>query len=160
MTRHFSVEPGVVPHWATMTEPARVVAAFLARVRVTGDAQAARDLMAPLVRCHQMTSECSEVVLRTPDDYAEHVQEMLAAFGRFRYTVTDFLADEDRVYVRWRQDGHHVLAEDHELGTGRPLTDIGSAVYRVEDRRIAEYWIQLDRLGLQRQLDALVGAHQ
>jgi predicted ester cyclase len=160
MTRHFSVQPGVVPEWETMTEPARVVAAFLARVRVTGDVEAARELMAPVVACHQLTSECNETVLRSPDDYAEHVQEMLATFGRFRYTVTDFLADEDRVYVRWRQDGHHLLGEDDELGTGQPLTDLGSAVYRVADQRIAEYWIQLDRLGLQRQVDALVGAQR
>jgi hypothetical protein len=33
-------------------------------------------------------------------------------------------------------------------GSGRPLTEIGSAVYRVEGGRIAEYWIQLDRLGM------------
>jgi predicted ester cyclase len=140
-----------------MTESASVVAAFLARVRVTGDAQAARELMAPVVPCHQLTSE-AETVLRSPDDYAAHVREMLAVFGRFAYTVTELLADDDRVYVRWRQDGHHLLTEAGQRGTGQPLREIGSAVYRVEDHRIAEYWIQLDRLGLQLQLDALTGA--
>lgn len=155
MTRQFRVEPGAVPHWEGITGTARVVAEFIARVRVTGDALAARELMGPSVSCHQMTSERAETIVRTPADYAAHVQEMIAAFGRFTYTVTDVLADDDRVYVRWRQDGHHLLTEDGRPGTGRPLRDLGSAVYRVEDGRIVEYWIQLDRLGLQRQLRAL-----
>ena len=155
MTRHFEVSPGVVPSWPGMTEPARVVVEFLARVRVTGDVEAAGELMASLVDCHQMTSESMVTVRRTPAAYAEHVQEMLTAFGRFRYTVTELLVDEDRVYVRWRQDGHHLRTHDGRSGTGAPLIDLGSAVYRVEDGRIAEYWIQLDRLGIQLQIDRL-----
>lgn len=146
--------PNEVPHWDGMTEAAQVVAAFLARVRVTGDEQAARELMGRIVRCHQMTSEALQTIHRTPMDYAEHVQEMLETFGPFRFTVTEFLGDGDRVYVRWRQDGHHVRTEHGQPGAGLPLSDLGSAVYRVRRFRIVEYWIQLDRLGLQRQIDA------
>lgn len=56
------------------------------------------------------------------------------------------------VVARFRQDGHHLLAQDGSPGSSRPVSDVGSAVYRVEDGRIAEYWIPLDRLGLQLQL--------
>jgi predicted ester cyclase len=139
-----------------MTDTAAVVATFLARVRVTGDPAAAAEVMGPLVDCHQMVSETPETVRRTPAQYAEHVREMLAAFGRFRYTVTEFLVDGDRVYVRWRQDGHHLLTDTGKQGTGQPVTDLGSAVYRVAQGKIVEYWIQLDRLGLQRQVDRLL----
>ncbi|MDG6109011.1 ester cyclase [Dactylosporangium aurantiacum] len=76
----------------------------------------------------------------------------VAAFGRFRFTVTALLAEGDHVYVRWRQDGHHLGDVDGHPPTGAPLTEVGSAVYRVEDGRVAEYWVQLDRLGLARQL--------
>jgi hypothetical protein len=37
--------------------------------------------------------------------------------------------------------------------SGLPITEVGSAVYRVEDGRMAEYWVQLDRLGLALQLE-------
>jgi len=77
---------------------------------------------------------------------------MLATFGRFRFFVDELLAEGDRVYVRWHQDGHHQLRDDGTPGTGRPVREVGSAVYRVEDGRVAEYWVQLDRAGLQAQL--------
>ena len=134
----FEVHPGEGPTWPGITESGRVVARFLAEVRVTGDDGAADRLLAAEVPAHQVTSEEPTTVVRTPGEYAAHVRDMFAAFGRFRYVVEELLADGDRVYVRWRQEG-------------RGLTEIGSAVYRVEDGRIAEYWIQLDRLGLAEQ---------
>ena len=101
--------------------------------------------MAPVVRCHQMNSEAPATIERTPADYAEHVREMLADLDRLEYVVTELLADADHVYVRWQQTGHRP--------SGRALVEVGSAVYRVHDQRIAEYWIQLDRHGLLAQLD-------
>lgn len=140
----FEVRPGEVPTWPGMTGAGRVVARFLAEVRVTGDEAAAHRLLAAEVPAHQVTSEEPTTVVRTPGEYAAHVRDMFATFGRFRYVVEEVLADGDRVYVRWRQEG-------------RGLTEIGSAVYRVQDGRIAEYWIQLDRLGLLRQREAADG---
>ena len=102
--------------------------------------------MAPLVRCHQMVSEAPETIERTRSDYARHVQEMLAASGPFRFNVTEFLTDGDRVYLRWGKDGHHLGKLDGWPPTRSPLRDVGSAVYRVADGLIAEYWFQLDRL--------------
>ena len=151
----FEVLPGETPSWPGITAAGRVVARFLAEVRVTGDDEAARSVLADRVPAHQVVSEAPATVVRTPEEYAAHVRDMLAAFGRFRYLVDEVLADGDRVYVRWRQQGLELLAADGSPGSGRPLTEIGSAVYRVEDGRIAEYWIQLDRLGLAEQRRAL-----
>lgn len=141
--REIAVEPGVVPAWDGLTPAGEVVARFLGLVRTTGDASAARELMAPAVPGHQVVAEAPRTVVRTPEEYAAHVQDMLRDHGRFGFVVTELLADGDRVYVRWRQ-----------RGAGTPaVTEVGSAVYRVADGRIAEYWVQLDRLGLLAQLD-------
>ena len=152
----FEIVPGVVPDWPGATTAGRTVARFLAEVRVTGDEAAAARLMAPVVRCHQVVAPEGATVLRTPQAYAQHVRDMLAAFGRVRYVVTELLVDGDRVYVRWSQHGHELLGPDGSPGTGRPITEVGSAVYRVADDRIVEYWIQLDRLGLLEQHQELV----
>lgn len=152
--RTFEVRPGEVPALTGLTGAAQVVAAFLGRVRVTGDPDAARDLMAPTVVAHQVVAEGAHLVVRTPEEYAAHVRHMLRTFGPFRYTVTELLGEADHVYVRWRQEGHHVGEFDGRAPTGAPLVEVGSAVYRVAEGRIAEYWVQLDRLGLSRQLDA------
>jgi len=52
------------------------------------------------------------------------------------------------------QRGCHLATIDGYRPTRKALTEYASAVYRVENGRIAEYWIQIDRLGLQRQLEA------
>ncbi len=144
--RSFEVVESVIPQWAGMSPAARVVAEFLARVRVTGDPVAARRVLAPVVLCHQVVSEAPETVERTPEAYAAHVRDMREQFGPFRFVVAELISEDDRIYVRWQQHGHLLQ------GDGRPVTDVGSAVYRVADGRIVEYWVQLDRLGLLAQI--------
>lgn len=157
MTRSFEVQAGSPHVWLGMAESAHVVTHFLAEVRMTGDAASAARWMHDVVLCHQVVAERRETVERTPSQYADHVLDMLAAFGRFRFLVEDMLVDADRVYVRWRQLGRDKLDDAGGPGTDAPLTEVGSAVYRIEDGRIVEYWVQLDRWGLQAQLGALRG---
>lgn len=141
-----TAEPGGLP-------PREVVQRFLSTVRVSGDGEAAERVLAPRVECHQVRAEDDVTVTRTPHEYAEHVRDMRRAFGPFSFEVEEVLADGDRVYVRWRQHGRHLGDVDGYPPTGRPLVEVGSAVYRVADGRIAEYWVQLDRAGLLAQLE-------
>jgi predicted ester cyclase len=102
-----------------------------------------------------MTAEGTTTVMRTPEDYAAHVREFLTLFGPFVLKVEEVLASGDRVFVRWRQEGRHLQSLDGEKPTGAPLIEITSVVYRVEAGRIAEYWLQTDRKGLELQLERL-----
>lgn len=90
---------------------------------------------------------------RTPSDYADHVREMIEAYGEFSLEIQELLTQGDKVYVRWRQTGTHIGKVDGYSPTNLPVIEIASAVYRVENERIAEYWIQIDRLGIERQLE-------
>jgi predicted ester cyclase len=146
------VRAGEATPWDHDGPAAAVVAGFLARVRVTGDPRAAEELMADPVRCHQVVSERAETILRSPAEYAAHVRDMLTAYGDFTFRVTEFLTQDDKVYVRWEQAGHDRYRQDDRPGTGAPITEVGSAVYRVASGRIVEYWVQLDRWGTQEQL--------
>lgn len=133
--------------------PRDVVLQLLTGVRVTGDDAQARDVLAPRVTCHQVVSEAESVVERTPEEYAEHVRVTRRTFGRrSTFQVEELLADGDRVYVRWRQSGHHLGHVDGYPPTGLPLTEVASAVYRVTHGRVSEYWVQVDRAGLTVQL--------
>lgn len=123
------IQPGVPPSNPRPERPeAGVVLRFLALVRLTGDAEAARSLMAGRVPAHQVTA--GGTVVRTPDEYAEHAAELVSAAPHRSSYVTELLVDGDRVYLRWA------------LTTDRG-GESASAVYRVADGRIAEYWIQL-----------------
>lgn len=129
-----------------------IVSGFLSDVRSGRDPDAAANYFAAEVAAHQLTAEGETVVIRSPADYARHIREFLYLFGPFELTVDELLADNDRVYVRWTQRGHHLHSLDGEIPSGRPLVEITSVVYRVADGRIVEYWLQTDRKGLELQL--------
>lgn len=133
--------------------PRDVVQRFFQLVRSGLQPDAAHDYMAEQVLAHQMTAENESTVHRTPANYADHVREMLDAYGTFQLEVQELLSQEDRVYVRWKQTGTHIGEVDGFSPTGKPIIEIASAVYRVENEKIVEYWIQIDREGIRAQLE-------
>ncbi|MFB7513170.1 ester cyclase [Streptomyces sp. NPDC056144] len=135
-----------------MIDAKETVRQFLLQVRSGQHPDRAGRFMADRVRAHQVVSEAPMVVERTPQQYTEHVQEMLDAYGAFTLTVDELIAEGDRVYARWTQNGRHVGTVDGHPPTGAPVTAMTSAVYRVEDGLIVEYWIQIDREGVTAQL--------
>lgn len=135
-----------------MPTPAQIVRTFFDVVRSGRDPDRASEFMAARVLAHQVQSEEALTVERTPEEYAAHVREFLDAYGAFVLTIEELLAQDDRVYVRWRQEGRHVGPVGPYAPTGHTIVQRSSAVYRVEQGRITEYWIQLDRAGLEAQL--------
>ncbi|MCR8632184.1 ester cyclase [Paenibacillus radicis (ex Xue et al. 2023)] len=132
---------------------AEVVRNFFEKVRSGKEPEAAHSLMAERVLAHQITAENEVTVERSPANYADHVREMIEAYGTFSLNIEEFLIQDDRVYVRWKQIGVHVGEVDGFSPTGKPIVEIASAVYRVENGKIAEYWIQIDREGIRVQLE-------
>ncbi|XOI98244.1 ester cyclase [Paenibacillus polymyxa] len=131
----------------------QIVRTFFEEVRSGRNPNYASDVMAEQVLAHQVISEEEVTVTRTPSDYADHVREMIEAYGEFSLEIQELLTQGDKVYVRWRQTGTHVGDVDGYTPTNLPVIEIASAVYRVENERIAEYWIQIDRLGIEKQLE-------
>ncbi len=136
-----------------MQTPEDVVRTFFEQVRSGRDLDRAFDLLAPRVSAHQLTSEAPVTIERSPQEYADHVRDMQSAFGQFELEITEFLAQQDRIYVRWKQEGRHVGTYEGFEPSGLPVVEIASAVYRVDNGKIVEYWIQVDRAGLQTQLE-------
>lgn len=132
--------------------PESVVRSFFREVRSGAHPERAALYMAPQVVAHQVASEALPDAVRTPHDYARHVRDFLDLFGTFDLEIIETLVDGDKVYVRWVQRGRHLASLEGETPTGAPVTDIASAVYRVRNGRIVEYWIQADRKGLEVQV--------
>ncbi|WP_312473256.1 ester cyclase [Neobacillus sp.] len=133
--------------------PEQIVRTFFEEVRSGHNPDYAINLMAEQVIAHQMISEEDVTVIRTPHDYADHVREMIEAYGTFSVDIQEMLAHGNKVYVRWKQVGTHVGEVDGYSPTGLPVIEIASAVYRIEEEKIKEYWIQIDRSGIQKQLE-------
>ncbi|MCL6663725.1 ester cyclase [Paenibacillus amylolyticus] len=131
----------------------QIVRTFFEEVRTGRNPDYASNVMAKQVLAHQVISEEEVTVTRTPSDYADHVREMIEAYGEFSLEIQEMLTQGDKVYVRWRQTGTHIGEVDGYSPTNLPVIEIASAVYRVENEQIAEYWIQIDRLGIEKQLE-------
>lgn len=130
----------------------QVVRGFLTDVRSGRDPDAVTRYFAAKVIAHQIQSEDEVAVMRTPQDYAAHVREFLATYGAFTFKVEALVAQDDLVFVRWRQVGHHLGSIDGEKPTRAVLVELTSALYRVVDGKIVEYWVQTDRKGMDIQL--------
>ncbi|MCM3454554.1 ester cyclase [Heyndrickxia oleronia] len=133
--------------------PEQVVRNFLEIVRSGENPEFSNELMADSVMAHQVVSEEEQTIQRTPQEYAEHVKEMIETYGNFSFEIQEFISQGNKVYVRWKQEGKHQGNIGKYQTTGLPLVESASAVYRVEDEKIAEYWIQIDRLGINKQLE-------
>jgi predicted SnoaL-like aldol condensation-catalyzing enzyme len=126
---------------ATRT-PAEVVAAFLATVRSGRNPAGADEFMAPRVVAHQLSAgpDHGGAVVRSPAEYAQHVEHMLAELGPWTFRVVSLDADGETVTARWRQES---LSGSAAIGT----VEQGRAVYRVHDGVIVEYWIDAQQRG-------------
>jgi predicted ester cyclase len=133
--------------------PKEVVLAFFEQVRSGKNVQAAYELLAETHLAHQVVSGCEYAITRTPADYAAHIAEMRAAYGDFRLIVEELLSEGDKVYVRWQQQGVHSGELFGIAPTYRPVSERASAVYRVAQGKIVEYWIQIEADGVRRQLE-------
>jgi predicted ester cyclase len=78
-----------------------------------------------------------------------------AGMPDLRHPLDELIADGDLVALRCRYEGTH----DGELmgvpPTGRPVSAIGIGVMRIENGRIAEFWVSPDRLTILQQIGAL-----
>jgi predicted ester cyclase len=137
---------------AAQPTPKQVVIGFLEEVRSGLHPEKSAHYMADTVLAHQINSENPLTVYRTPANYEAHVREFLSLFGAFEFRLVELLADGDRVYARWEQKGKHQAKIDHYPATGLPLLEFTSAVYRVANGKIVEYWLQSDRYGFEEQL--------
>jgi predicted ester cyclase len=126
-----------------MNQAKRTVTTFFENVRSGKNLSAAYEFMHERVIAHQVQSENEYTIERSPKDYIAHVKEMQELYGEFQLEIQEIVADENKVYVRWKQIGH--------TAAGKQVIQIASAVYLVTQDKISEYWIQIDRKGLELQ---------
>ena len=75
-----------------------------------------------------------------------------SAFPDIVVNVEDVVAEGDLVAVRWTSTGTHKGPLFGIPATGRAVRVNAMVVYRIEDGRLAEGWINRDDLGMMRQL--------
>ena len=87
--------------------------------------------------------------------YKLAMSPLLQAFPDASFSVDDVIAEGDKVVVRHSLSGTHQAAFQGIPATGRTVTISGVAIFRLENDKAAEVWLNADFLGLMMQLGAI-----
>jgi predicted ester cyclase len=91
------------------------------------------------------------------ETYTDVVSSFHEAFPDMKKTVEDCICEGDRVLVRYSAAMTH---EGELMGidpSGEHVEATGMVLYRIEEDRIAEGWINYDTLGIMQQIGAFSG---
>lgn len=114
------------------------------------DREAMTELLADDVVEHGIHEELHGV-----DEILEFLDAHFQTFPDYAGTTEAMVAQDDTVVVRYTVTGTHTGEYRDVEPTGHRVEWTGIAMYRVEDDRIAEIWIEEDRLGLLEQLEVV-----
>lgn len=112
------------------------------------DRDALADLLAPDAVEHGVHEE-----LHGADAIVDFLDGHFEAFPDYTGSTDAVVAEDDVVTVRYGASGTHTGEYRGLEPTGHRAQWTGIAMYRLEDDRIAEIWLEEDRLGLLEQLE-------
>lgn len=78
-----------------------------------------------------------------------------AAFSDLWYTFEDLIAEDDRVVGRGTIEGRHTGAFMGMPPTNRVLHWTGTRIFRIQDGKVTDGWIDLDMFGMMMQMGAI-----
>ena len=84
--------------------------------------------------------------------FQQSTQRSQNLFPDRHFTIDDVISSGDKVAARWTMTATNTVPLGEIPPTGKRVTQHGIAIYRFEDGKIAETWLQLDLLGVLRQV--------
>lgn len=101
----------------------------------------------------------ADIVAHTPNGDStglaaieQTVERVHAMFPGHRFTVDDVIVSGDKAAARWTMTATNTAPIGGLAPTGREITQRALVLYRFEDGKIAEFWLQLDQIGVLRQI--------
>jgi predicted ester cyclase len=87
-----------------------------------------------------------------PENMQVWFEHALMSFPDVEFTVHHLMAEDDHVMARWSYVATHTGTFLGIAPTGKRITDVGMNLFRLENGKIAEFWIIQDSNGLLQQL--------
>jgi predicted ester cyclase len=84
--------------------------------------------------------------------FEQGMKQVQAMYPQRHFTVDDVLTNGDKGAARWTMVAMNTVPILGVAPTGKQLTNHGVVFYRFEGTKIAEVWIQVDQLGVLRQI--------
>jgi steroid delta-isomerase-like uncharacterized protein len=96
--------------------------------------------------------ESSPTPVTSREALKQYVAGYRAAFPDMHFTMDDLIAEGDKVVWRFTSSGTHDGPFMGIPPTGKPCSVTGIVIFRLENSRIAEAWVNIDALALLQQL--------
>ena len=88
----------------------------------------------------------------------QYFVELMSAFPDFNKSIDDMVAEGDKVVLRYTIEGTHKETFAGIPATGKHVSIKGNEIYKIEGRKILEWWDFADYLGLMTQLGVVYSA--
>jgi steroid delta-isomerase-like uncharacterized protein len=86
------------------------------------------------------------------DGLTQGYSQLLTAFPDLQMTVQELIAEDDKVVVYKTGSGTHCEEYQGIPATGKKIEFTNIYIFRIKDKKIAEYWGLYDEYGVKRQL--------
>ena len=90
--------------------------------------------------------------ISTRDDMKRGLTMVLGAFPDYHQTIHDWIAEGDKVMARWTTRGTHLGVYNGIAPTGKVILEHGIDIFQIADGQIVAHWVELDLLGILRQM--------
>jgi steroid delta-isomerase-like uncharacterized protein len=126
----------------------------LARIINSGNFDELNEVLAPTYVRHDPNPLMNDI---GREEYKQAFMRLRNAFPDAHWTLEEILSDNDRVVGRWSFRGTHNGQFFNIPPSGKVITYPIIAIYRIEDRMIAEDWHIFHSIGLWQKLIPEIG---
>ena len=95
-----------------------------------------------------MQHEPPPAMVDSSEALKHYVAAYLTAFPNLHFTIEDLIAEGDKVVWRFNSKATHSGPFMGIPATGKSITVTGIVIFRLENSRIVEGWVNIDALGL------------
>jgi predicted ester cyclase len=126
---------------------AAVIHAFYEQCLNEYNSELLPELVTPNIALHTGTGDSIGV-----DVVRRSIDNVHAMFPNHHFVVEDVVVNGDKAAARWTMTAVNTAPIAGVPPTGRPITNSAIVFYRFEGGKIAELWLQMDQIGLLRQI--------
>lgn len=126
---------------------ATVIHRFYEQVLNQHNSELIPELFTPAVVTHATTGNGAGI-----EAIRRSVDSVHGLFPKHHFTVEDVVVNGDKAAARWTMTAVNTAPIAGVPPTGKPITNSAIVFYRFEGGKIAELWIQIDQLGVFRQI--------
>lgn len=131
------------------TEPKAVIERFFDEAINQQNLEVLDEILSPDFRGSILEYEQTS---STGEELKQGLTMVLNAFPDYHQIIHDWILEGEKVVARWTTTGTHDGVYNGIPPTGKVIREHGIDIFRVVDGLITEHWVELDVLGIYKQM--------